>query len=116
MGWHMPVWQMSEKKVSANVTKNILADVRMASVPTPKGSPWSPILCVGALSDCFSVLPLFSAPCIVLCVFTTLLHCVSCDSTLYWDCVQYALVCCVFLQLSIALCVFQRPGPYCVVC
>ena len=43
-----------------------------------KGSPWSPILCVAAMSDCFSGLRLFSAPCIVLCLFTTL-HCVSCD-------------------------------------
>ena len=83
--------------------------------------------CVCVLSDCFSVLRVFSAPCIVFRVLvpsfkrTISLHvCMfsahgCCEFVLHNIMLDRPSIILSLLVLSIVLCVFQR-GPHCVVC
>ena len=78
-----------------------------------KSSPWSPSLCACLLPDCFSP---NGAPTYIpfYCGITIWLPVLYSLELIVAQCSVFLLFC-VFLVLSIVVCVFQR-GPYCVVC
>ena len=83
-----------------------------------KSSPWSPSLCACLLPDCFSpngaptFIPIYCGITIGLPVLYSLDLIIQCVCVA--QCSVFLLFC-VFLVLSIVVCVFQR-GPYCVSC